>query len=91
VLLFYAWTLVASVGLLSFLFISPWWWPALFIVIAFGITTAFTLAPLGRRKSAEVRAQLTEESDADPGEDVSRFDPLDAGATVESGAEGVDR
>jgi UDP-GlcNAc:undecaprenyl-phosphate GlcNAc-1-phosphate transferase len=91
VLLFYAWTVVASVGLLSFLFISPWWWPALFIVIAFGITTAFTLAPLGRRKQAEVHAQLTEESDADSGEDVSKFDPLDAGAIVETGAEGVER
>jgi UDP-GlcNAc:undecaprenyl-phosphate GlcNAc-1-phosphate transferase len=91
VLLFYAWTLVASVGLLSFLFISPWWWSALLILVAFGITTAFTLAPLGRRKRGEVHAQLTEESEADPGEDVTRLDPLDAGAVVETGIEGVDR
>jgi UDP-GlcNAc:undecaprenyl-phosphate GlcNAc-1-phosphate transferase len=91
VLLFYAWTLIASVGLLSFLFISPWWWPALFIVVAFGITTAFTLAPLGRRKRAEVRAQLTEESEAHPGEDVTKLDPLDVGAITEAGAEGIDR
>ncbi|HEY1532044.1 MAG TPA: MraY family glycosyltransferase [Galbitalea sp.] len=90
VLLFYAWTVIASVGLLSFLFVSPWWWSALFIVVAFGITAAFTLAPLGRRKRAEVHAQLTEESDADPGEDVAERDPLDVGAIVEpdpSGAE----
>ena len=91
VLLFYAWTLVASVGLLSFLFLSPWWWPALLIVVAFGITTAFTLAPLGRRKRAEVHAQLTDESDARVGEDVTQLDPLDAGAIAETGAEGVDR
>jgi UDP-GlcNAc:undecaprenyl-phosphate GlcNAc-1-phosphate transferase len=91
VLLFYAWTLIASVGLLSFLFISPWWWPALFIIVAFGITTAFTLAPLGRRKRAEVHAQLTEESQAHPGEDVAKLDPLDVGAVAEAGAEGVDR
>jgi UDP-GlcNAc:undecaprenyl-phosphate GlcNAc-1-phosphate transferase len=91
VLLFYAWTLIASVGLLSFLFISPWWWPALFIIVAFGITTAFTLAPLGRRKRAEVRAQLTEESEAHPGEDVAKLDPLDVGAVPLPGAEGIDR
>ena len=91
VLLFYAWTLVASVGLLSFLFISPWWWSALFILVAFGITSAFTLAPLGRRKRAEVRAQLTEECEAVPGEDVTGPDPLDAGADVESEAPRVER
>jgi UDP-GlcNAc:undecaprenyl-phosphate/decaprenyl-phosphate GlcNAc-1-phosphate transferase len=91
VLLFYAWTLIASVGLLSFLFISPWWWSALFILVAFGITSAFTLAPLGRRKRAEVRAQLTEESEAVPGEDVAGPDPLDAGADVETDAPGVER
>jgi UDP-GlcNAc:undecaprenyl-phosphate GlcNAc-1-phosphate transferase len=91
VLLFYAWTLVASVGLLSFLFISPWWWSALFILIALAITAGFTLAPLGRRKRAEVHAQLTETSEAEPGEDVAGHDPLDAGAVLETGAEGVDR
>jgi UDP-GlcNAc:undecaprenyl-phosphate GlcNAc-1-phosphate transferase len=87
VLLFYAWTLIASVGLLSFLFISPWWWAAILIVVAFGVTAGFTLAPLGRRKRGEVHAQLTEESDADPGEDVTKLDPLDAGAIAPTTAE----
>ena len=64
---------------------------AMMIVRAFGITSAFTLAPLGRRKRAEVRAQLTEESEARPGQDIAALDPLDAGAIVETGAEGVER
>ena len=80
VLLFYAWTLVASVGLLMFLFVSPWWWVAVFIGIGFIVTSAFTLAPLSRRKRTEAHAQLTEVADAAPGEDVGRLDPLDAAA-----------
>jgi UDP-GlcNAc:undecaprenyl-phosphate GlcNAc-1-phosphate transferase len=90
VLIFYAWTLVASVGLLLFLFI-PWWGAVTFIGIGFVITSAFTLAPLSRRKQAEAHAQRTEASDAAPGEDVARLDPLDSAAVVEVGTEGVDR
>lgn len=91
VLLFYAWTLVASVGLLMFLFVSPWWWVAVFIGIGFIVTSAFTLAPLSRRKRTEARAQLTELADAAPGEDVASLDPLDVAAVVETGADGMDR
>jgi UDP-GlcNAc:undecaprenyl-phosphate GlcNAc-1-phosphate transferase len=91
VLIFYAWTLVASVGLLLFLFISPWWWPALIIVVGFVITSAFTLAPLSRRKQAEAHAQRTEVGDTAPGENVARYDPLDSAAASGTASEGVDR
>jgi UDP-GlcNAc:undecaprenyl-phosphate/decaprenyl-phosphate GlcNAc-1-phosphate transferase len=91
VLLFYAWTLVASVGLLMFLFVSPWWWVAVFIGIGFIVTSAFTLAPLSRRKRTEAHAQLTEVAEAGPGENVASLDPLDVAAVVETGADGVDR
>jgi UDP-GlcNAc:undecaprenyl-phosphate/decaprenyl-phosphate GlcNAc-1-phosphate transferase len=90
VLIFYAWTLVASVGLLMFLFI-PWWWAAVFIGVGFIVTSGFTLAPLSRRKRVEAAAQLAELSgDAGAG-DVAKLDPLDAAAVAEVGAEGVDR
>jgi UDP-GlcNAc:undecaprenyl-phosphate/decaprenyl-phosphate GlcNAc-1-phosphate transferase len=90
VLLFYAWTLVASVGLLMFLFV-PWWWALSFIIVGLLVTSLFTLAPLGMRKRAESLAQRSTASSAAPGVDVAGPDPLDAGATVETGAEGVDR
>jgi UDP-GlcNAc:undecaprenyl-phosphate GlcNAc-1-phosphate transferase len=90
VLIFYAWTLVASVGLLMFLFVQ-WWWALTFIVVGFVVTSGFTLAPLGRRKRAEAIAQRTATVNAVPGVDVAGHDPLDAGAIVETGAEGVDR
>jgi UDP-GlcNAc:undecaprenyl-phosphate GlcNAc-1-phosphate transferase len=56
VLLFYAWTLVVSVGLLMFLFVQ-WWWAVTFIIVGFIVTSAFTLAPLGRRRRAWLIAQ----------------------------------
>jgi UDP-GlcNAc:undecaprenyl-phosphate GlcNAc-1-phosphate transferase len=91
VLIFYAWTLVASLGLLMFLFVSPWWWVALFMGVALVVTSAFTLAPLSRRKRTEARAQLTEVADAGPGENVASLDPLDVGATLDTGTEEVGR
>jgi UDP-GlcNAc:undecaprenyl-phosphate GlcNAc-1-phosphate transferase len=90
VLIFYAWTLVASVGLLMFLFV-PWWWAVVFIGIGFAVTGGFTLAPLGKRKRLEVLSQSTEVAKAAPGTDVAGPDPLDAGAVLETGSEGVDR
>ena len=90
VLLFYAWTLVASVGLLSFLFLQ-WWWALTLIAIGFLITSGFTLAPLGKRKRAEAIAQRTKATTPAVAKKVAKNDPLDAGAVVESGAEGVDR
>jgi UDP-GlcNAc:undecaprenyl-phosphate GlcNAc-1-phosphate transferase len=86
VLIFYAWTLVASVGLLMFLFIR-WWWAVTFIGVGLLVTSAFTLAPLSRRKQAEAHAQRT----AAAGEDLARRDPLDAAAVGETGSEGVAR
>jgi UDP-GlcNAc:undecaprenyl-phosphate GlcNAc-1-phosphate transferase len=90
VLIFYAWTVVASVGLLMFLFVQ-WWWAVLFIGVGLIVTSAFTLAPLSRRKQSEAEAQLTEVSDDSPNDDVARRDPLDAEAALELGTEGVDR
>lgn len=89
VLIFYAWTLVASVGLLMFLFVQ-WWWALTFIIVGFLVTSGFTLAPLGKRKRAEAIAQRTA-STAVVGEDVTKLDRLDAGATQSTEAEGADR
>jgi UDP-GlcNAc:undecaprenyl-phosphate/decaprenyl-phosphate GlcNAc-1-phosphate transferase len=90
VLIFYAWTLVASVGLLMFLFVQ-WWWALTFIIVGFLVTSGFTLAPLGRRKRTESLAQRTASNQAKPGQDVAGLDPLDVNAVTPSGAEGVDR
>jgi len=79
VLIFYAWTLVASVGLLMFLFV-PWWWAAIFIGVGLVVTSGFTLAPLSRRKRAEARAQLTDVAAAQSGDEVASLDPLDVAA-----------
>ena len=90
VLIFYAWTLVASVGLLMFLFVQ-WWWALTFIIVGFLVTSGFTLAPLGRRKRSEVIAQRTAAANAKSGADVAKLDPLDANAVTRTGAEGVER
>jgi UDP-GlcNAc:undecaprenyl-phosphate GlcNAc-1-phosphate transferase len=91
VLIFYAWTLVASVGLLMFLFV-PWWWAVVFIGVGFIVTSAFTLAPLSRRKRSEVDAQRTEATaDAGRTEDVAKLDPLDAAAVFELDQERAER
>lgn len=77
VLIFYAWTAVASVGCLLFLFVADWWWALLFTVVGLLICTMLTLAPLSRRKAAEAAVQS-----AAPGvpADVAAFDGLDAAA-----------
>lgn len=77
VLIFYAWTLVVAVGSVLFLFLDQWLTLAL---IAAGLLacTAFTLAPLSRRKRAEATAQLA------PAESlIARLDPLDAAAATD--------
>jgi UDP-GlcNAc:undecaprenyl-phosphate/decaprenyl-phosphate GlcNAc-1-phosphate transferase len=81
VLIFYAWTAVASFGSLLFLF-TEWWWAALVTGVGLLICTVVTLAPLSRRKAAEVAVQsaspeLTAEAD------VEQFDPLDAASADE--------
>lgn len=52
VLIFYSWTAVVSIGVLSFLFI-PWEWSLAFIVVGLAATTVVTLAPLGKKKRYE--------------------------------------
>lgn len=56
VLIFYSWTTVVAVGCLSFLFV-PWGWGAAFLVVGLVVCAVVTLAPLSRRKRAEIRAQ----------------------------------
>ena len=75
VLIFYAWTATASVGLLLFLFTPSW---VAIVVTATGlvICTIVTLSPLSRRKAVEAAVQS-----ASPGEvseaDVAQYDLLD--------------
>jgi UDP-GlcNAc:undecaprenyl-phosphate GlcNAc-1-phosphate transferase len=79
VLIFYAWTAVASVGCLLFLFIPDWWWALLFTVIGLLICTILTLAPLSRRKAAESAVQSADPDVASAG-GFAAFDGLDAAA-----------
>ncbi len=58
VLIFYSWTAVVSIGVLSFLFI-PWQWSLAFIVVGLAITTIVTLAPLGKRMRLGAQAAET--------------------------------
>jgi UDP-GlcNAc:undecaprenyl-phosphate/decaprenyl-phosphate GlcNAc-1-phosphate transferase len=75
VLIFYAWTATASVGLLLFLFTPSW---VAIVVTATGlvICTIVTLSPLSRRKAVEAVVQS-----ASPGSiglrDVATYDQLD--------------
>jgi len=75
VLIFYAWTAAASVGLLLFLFTPSW---VAIVVTATGlvICAIVTLSPLSRRKAAEAAVQS-----ASPGAvseaDVAQYDLLD--------------
>ncbi len=73
VLIFYGWTTVVAVGTLMFLFVA-WWWALTAIVIGLIVCTAFTLAPLSRRKRIEAVAQSAPDSEMT----LARFDPLDA-------------
>jgi UDP-GlcNAc:undecaprenyl-phosphate GlcNAc-1-phosphate transferase len=84
VLIFYAWTAVASIGVLTFLFVR-WYWAVVFLFVGFAVTTIFTLAPLSRRKTIEAAAQLTSGEDSSL-QDVVHLDPLDAAALPEVSA-----
>lgn len=78
VLIFYAWTAVASAGCLLFLFVD-WWVAVLVTATGFMVCAIVTLAPLSRRKAVEAAVQSARPDVAqDP--DVARFDPLDAAA-----------
>lgn len=76
VVIFYAWTAVVSIGCLLFLFFDAVW-GVLFVIVGLVICTAYTLAPLTRRKLVEAAVQLARPDEA-RGANVSRFDPLDA-------------
>jgi UDP-GlcNAc:undecaprenyl-phosphate GlcNAc-1-phosphate transferase len=78
VLILYAWTAVASIGVLTFLFV-PWWVALILIAVGFGITAAFTLSPIGTRKRREALAQNAKPADS-AAPDVVGLDPLDADA-----------
>lgn len=66
----YAWTFVASVGVLAYMFV-PWWAATLGLGVAFVICAVVTLAPLTRHKAREVAAQRAGEGDS------ARYDELD--------------
>jgi UDP-GlcNAc:undecaprenyl-phosphate GlcNAc-1-phosphate transferase len=68
---------VASIGVLSFLFV-PWWGSLAFILAGLIITTSFTLAPLSKRKRMEAAAQLAETDDGGVDPVIAVLDPLDA-------------
>jgi UDP-GlcNAc:undecaprenyl-phosphate GlcNAc-1-phosphate transferase len=86
VLILYAWTGAASIGMLLFLFIDTWW-AALATVLGLVVCTIVTLAPLSRRKAIESVAQSMD-ADAAEAAVAARFDPLDAAS--EPGAEPSD-
>src|SRR5664279_5676623 len=79
VLILYAWTFVASVGVLAFTFV-PWRWAALMFVVGLAGCAAITLAPLSRRKAREAAAQRHAEALETPTDDA-RYDGLDAAST----------
>ena len=81
VLIFYAWTAVASFGSLLFLF-TEWWWAGLVTGIGLLVCTIVTLAPLSRRKAVEVAVQSASPELAAEA-DVAQFDPLDAASAAE--------
>ncbi len=76
VLIFYAWTATASVGLLLFLFTPSW---VAIVVTATGLVvcTIVTLSPLSKRKAVEAAVQSAP-SELAADADVAQFDPLDA-------------
>ncbi len=76
VLIFYSWTAVVSVGCLLFIFFDAIW-GVLFVIVGFVVCTAFTLAPLTRRKAVEASVQSAP-SDTEDDSSVARFDPLDS-------------
>jgi UDP-GlcNAc:undecaprenyl-phosphate GlcNAc-1-phosphate transferase len=79
VLIFYAWTAVASIGCLLFLLVHDWWWAALATGVGLLVCTILTLAPLSRRKAAESAVQSAPPAlSADAS--IAAFDSLDAAA-----------
>lgn len=81
VLILYAWTAAASLGVLLFLFIDTWW-AALVTVLGLLACAILTLAPLSRRKAIEAAVQSAD-PDVAAEADVAQFDPLDEAAAAE--------
>lgn len=81
VLIFYAWTLVAAVGGLMFLFVDPTYLVAVFLGVGLVACTAATLSPLSRRKKVEIAVQSTPTGELST-TSSDRFDPLDAAAVA---------
>jgi UDP-GlcNAc:undecaprenyl-phosphate/decaprenyl-phosphate GlcNAc-1-phosphate transferase len=80
VLIFYAWTTVASVGLLLFLIPGRGLLVGgLVMLVGFVVCTIVTLAPLSRRKAVEAAVQNAPAALAADAH-VAEFDPLDAAA-----------
>lgn len=75
VLIFYGWAAVVSLGCLFF-FVFDQWFAITFLGVGVLVCLAVTLAPLGRRKAAETRAQLAQ-CGAPGALDEARSDPLD--------------
>jgi UDP-GlcNAc:undecaprenyl-phosphate GlcNAc-1-phosphate transferase len=76
VLIFYSWTAVVAIGCLLFFF-QPLWIAVVFLCAGLIFCTAFTLAPLSRRKSAEALAEATPDNAVDARRQAAN-DPLDA-------------
>lgn len=89
VLILYAWTAVVSVGVLTFLFL-PWQLSVVLIVLGFAVTTAFTLAPLSKRKRLEARAQVAQDDRKPAAADLARFDKLDSASEIVTEVENPD-
>ncbi|WP_373317470.1 MraY family glycosyltransferase [Protaetiibacter mangrovi] len=81
VLILYAWTAAASIGMLLFLFIDTWW-AALATVLGLVACAIVTLAPLSRRKAVEAAVQSADAATAADAQ-LARFDPLDAAANLD--------
>jgi UDP-GlcNAc:undecaprenyl-phosphate GlcNAc-1-phosphate transferase len=77
VLIFYAWTLVVSLGCLGYMFL-PFNLTTLLVAVGLLICTMVTLAPLSRRKALEATSQSTEVDAEHPAAEVARYDALDA-------------
>ncbi|WP_425459826.1 MraY family glycosyltransferase [Homoserinimonas aerilata] len=80
VLIFYAWTAVASIGCLLFMLV-PLEWAVGFLAVGFALSAWFTLAPLTRRKAGEASAQRARGAEASG---VARLDPLDAASEFDA-------
>ncbi len=81
VLIFYAWTAVLSIGCLLFFF-DPYWMAIVFVAIGLVICTAFTLAPLSRRKANEAVAELAP-AGSEEARQTAQYDQLDAASEHE--------